>query len=125
MLRAALLAVAVAVGLLGGAGSARTATPATTGVDPLIVLNVRVTDSRITVSPKRVARLETAAFRVVNTGKLTHDFRVGGFKTKALKHGEVAHLLMQFSDRGNYLYRCALHCSTTMRGYIVVYSPIG
>ena len=63
------------------------------------------------VKPKRVARLETVAFRVVNKGKLTHDFRVVGLKTKPLKHNEVGHVLVQFVDRGAYVYRCALHCT--------------
>ena len=114
----------VAVGL-GLAGSARTATPSTTGVDPLINVAVRITDTRIVIKPNRVARLETVQFRIVNAGKLTHDFRVGGLKSPGLKHGEVAHLLLQFVDRGNFLYRCALHCSNKMRGFVRVYSPIG
>jgi plastocyanin len=125
VLRVAVVTVALAALLHGATGSARTATPATTGVDPLITLSVRITDSSVTVKPKRVARLETAEFRVVNAGRQTHDFHVGGLKTKALKHGEVAHVLLQFAERGTYLYRCKLHCSARMRGYITVYSPIG
>jgi hypothetical protein len=122
-----MLVVAAALGalVLGAAGGARTAVPKTTGVDPLITLAVRITDTRITVNPKKVARLETAYFRIVNTGKLTHDFRVGGQKSPPLKHGQVGHVLVQFVERGAFLYRCALNCSNKMRGYIQVYSPIG
>jgi plastocyanin len=126
--RALAVAVAGAIVLaaaLGLASSARTATPSTTGVDPLINVSVRIEDGRLIVKPSRVARLETVAFRVVNTGKLTHDFHVGGLKTRPLKRGEVAHVLVQFADRGAFLYRCRLHCSVKMRGYISVYSPIG
>ena len=111
--------------VLGAAGGARTATPKTTGVDPLIRIAVRITDNRITVNPKKVARLETAYFRIVNTGKLTHDFHVGGQKSPPLKHGQVGHVLVQFVDRGSFLYRCALNCSNKMRGFVQVYSPIG
>jgi hypothetical protein len=122
-----MLVVAAALGalVLGAAGGARTAVPKTTGVDPLITLAVRITDTRITVTPKKVARLETAYFRIVNAGKLTHDFRVGGQKSPPLKHGQVGHVLVQFVERGAFLYRCALNCSNKMRGYIQVYSPIG
>jgi hypothetical protein len=111
--------------VLGAAGGAGTATPKTTGVDPLIRIAVRISDNRITVTPKKVARLETAYFRIVNTGKLTHDFRVGGQKSPPLKHGQVGHVLVQFVDRGAFLYRCALNCSSKMRGFVQVYSPIG
>jgi len=119
------VASSLAALVLGAAGAARTATPKTTGVDPLIRIAVRITDNQITVTLKKVARLETAYFRVVNTGKLTHDFHVGGQKSPALKHGQVGHVLVQFADRGAFLYRCALHCSNKMRGFVQVYSPIG
>ena len=123
--RAVVVGAALAALVLGVVGSARTATPNTTGVDPLINVSVRITDKGMVVKPLRVARLETVAFRVVNAGRLTHDFRVAGLKTPALKHAQVAHILVQFTDRGQYLYRCALHCSTKMRGYMNVYSPLG
>jgi plastocyanin len=119
--------VALAVGalVLGVVRGARTATPSTTGVDPLVNVSVRITDRAITVKPKLVARLETVQFRIVNAGKLTHDFHVGGLKSKKLAPGQVDHVLLQFADRGTYLYRCALHCSKKMRGLMTVYSPIG
>jgi plastocyanin len=125
MLRSAVAAVALAALVFGAAGSAGSRAPSTTGVDPLITVSVRISDTRLTVKPARVARLETVQFRVVNTGKLTHDFHVGGLTSRKLKHGQVDHVLLQFSDRGSYLYRCVLHCSVKMRGFMVVYSPIG
>jgi plastocyanin len=125
MLRAATAGLALGALVFGAAGSPGARAPSTTGVDPLITVSVRISDSRLTVRPLRVARLETVQFRIVNTGKLTHDFRVGGSKSRKLKHGEVDHVLLQFTDRGRYLYRCVLHCSAKMRGFMVVYSPIG
>src|SRR5262249_60507331 len=97
--RALVVAAVLAALVLGAAGGARTATPKTTGVDPLIRIAVRITDNQITVKPKLVARNETAYFRVVNTGKLTHDFHVGGQKSPPLKHGEVGHGLVQCVGR--------------------------
>ena len=115
---------ALGVGTLVTSASGRA--PATTGVDPLIRVTVQITDSRIILRPKRVARLETVYFRVVNKGTKTHDFRVGGLKTPELKTGQVAHVLIQFADRGTYVYRCAIHCDArTMRGNIEVFSPLG
>jgi plastocyanin len=125
VLRPLLVTAALGALVLGVAGAARTATPATTGVDPLINVSVRISDTGMTVKPRRVARLETVQFRIVNVGKRTHDFRVGGLKSHVLSHGEVGHVLLQFSDRGTYEYRCVLHCSAKQRGTIDVYSPIG
>ena len=125
LLRATLVVISLGVVALSGGGAARTATPSTTGVDPLINVAVRISDTRIVVTPNRVARLETVAFRVVNVGKRHHDFRVGGLKSKRLKPGQVDHVVIQFADRGTYLYRCAVNCTVKMRGLIHVYSPIG
>lgn len=109
--------------LVGGA--AQTAS-ATTGVDPLQKVTVRITDGRIFVSPKRVERAVTVWFRVVNAGKKKHNFVVSGLKTKPLAHGQVDHLVLAFDDRGAYQYRCVLNCdSRLMRGRISVFSGLG
>lgn len=123
--RALIAAVVLGALVLGFAGSARTAAPKTTGVDPLITVSVTITDERMTFKPRRVARNETVQFRVVNRGTLSHDFHVAGLHTKPLKRNEVGHVLIQFVDRGSYVVRCALHCGIKQRGLIAVYSPLG
>jgi plastocyanin len=98
---------------------------ATTGVDPLQRVSVRILDGRMVVSPKRVERAVTIWFRVVNKGTKKHNFLVAGLKTKPLGPGQVDHIVLSFEDRGNFGYRCALNCSRDMRGYVVVYSGLG
>lgn len=105
-------------------GSAQRAS-ATTGVDPLQRVSVRILDGRIVVSPKRVERAVTIWFRVVNKDKKAHNFMVAGLKTKPLKPGQVDHIVLSFEDRGNFVYRCALNCSSKMRGHVVVFSGLG
>ena len=106
-------------------GSTQTAS-ATTGVDPLQRVSVRILDGRIVVSPKRVERAVTIWFRVVNKGTKKHNFVVSGLKTKALGPGQVDHIVLSFEDRGNFGYRCALNCDArVMRGRIAVFSGIG
>jgi len=92
----------------------------TTGVDPLVYVAVRITDTRIVVTPNHLLRSQVVDFRVVNVGKKTHDFRISGQKTRPLRHGDVDHVIMQFFDPGNYPYVCKLHCTAKMRGYLVV-----
>jgi plastocyanin len=113
---------ALAMSIVGGAPTAS----ATTGVDPLQKISVRITDARIIVSPKRVERGVTVWFRVVNKGKKKHNFVVSGLKTKPLGPGQVDHIVLSFDDRGRYLYRCTLNCDArVMRGRVAVYSSFG
>jgi plastocyanin len=114
------------VALATSIGSVAPTASATTGVDPLQKVSVRITDGRIIVNPKRVERAVTVWFRVVNTGKKKHNFVVSGLKTKPLGPGQVDHIVLSFDDRGAYLYLCKLNCDArVMRGRIAVYSSIG
>lgn len=110
------------VGLVAGLlllGMARSA-GGTTGIDPLINVAVRITDSRIVVRPSRVRASQTVDIRVVNTGKRTHDFRIAGQKTRPLQRRDVDHIVLEFFDPGRYSYLCKLHCTAKMRGFIIV-----
>jgi len=122
LMTVAVTAVAASATLVGGAAAPALAT---TGVDPLQKVSVRITDNGIVVSPKRVERAITVWFRVVNDGKKEHDFRVAGLKTKPLKHGQVDHIVMSFEDRGAFAYRCVLNCGRGSAGSIAVFSTIG
>lgn len=127
MLRRLMIAAAVggAVLLCMVGASARSAS-ATTGVDPLQRVSVRILDGRILVSPKRVERAVTIWFRVVNKGTKKHNFLVSGLKTKPLRPGQVDHIVLSFEDRGKFGYRCALNCDPrVMRGHVVVFSGLG
>ncbi len=121
------IACAVCIaGLVALVGATTQTASATTGVDPLQKVTVRITDGRLIVRPKRVERAVTIWFRVVNKGTKKHNFVVSGLKTKALGPGQVDHLVLAFDDRGDYVYRCALNCDArAMRGRIAVFSGLG
>ena len=123
------LAIACAVGIAGLVslvGGATLTASATTGVDPLQRVSVRIFDGRLVVSPKRVERAVTIWFRVVNKGTKKHNVVVAGLKTKPLGPGQVDHIVVSFDDRGDYVYRCALNCDArVMRGRIAVFSGLG
>jgi plastocyanin len=117
------LGIAVLASLVGGATQTASAT---TGVDPLQRVSVRILDDRLVVRPKRVERAVTIWFRVVNKGTKKHNFVVSGLKTKPLGPGQVDHIVLSFEDRGDYVYRCVLNCDArVMRGRIAVFSGIG
>lgn len=114
---ASLVAGVVLLALASGAGG-------TTGIDPLITVSVRVSDSGIVVRPSRVTSGQTVDMRVINIGKRTHDFRISGLKTPPLAHRQVAHLVLSFFGAGRYVYFCKLHCTAKMRGYVTVHANV-
>ncbi len=89
--RSAAALVATTILLAGGTGV--NAALATTGPDPYVVVNVTLLDGRIMLSKLRVSHVTFVDFRVRNAGKLSHNFRIGGHTTPALKPGQTTHLL--------------------------------
>ena len=91
--------------------------PQTTAPPPLSNIKVVITDSAITVSPKRVPRGSMGRFILVNTGKKPHTFVLGherrgtgvqiGFK-KALKPKQQSTLILFLDIRGAIPYHCPL-----------------
>ena len=109
------LAAVSSVALVPAARSADR--PQTTAPPPLSNIKVVITDSAITVSPKRVPRGSMGRFILVNTGKKPHTFVLGherrgtgvqtGFK-KALKPSQQSVLILFLDFRGAIPYHSPL-----------------
>jgi len=104
------LAAAAAVTVAPAAQSSR---PETTAPPPLVTIRVTITDSKITLHPKRGQRGSIAQFVVLNLGKKPHAFKLGheqrgrgvqtGFTTAVKPKEQKIHL--QFLDyRGKLPY---------------------
>ena len=117
VVKSRLLALA-AVSSVALAPAARSADrPHTTAPPPLSTIKVVITDSAITVSPKRVRRGSMGRFILVNTGKKPHTFVLGherrgtgvqtGFK-KALKPNQQSVLILFLDFRGAIPYHSPL-----------------
>jgi uncharacterized cupredoxin-like copper-binding protein len=102
-----LLAAALAVAPLG---FARTHASATTSV------SVTAKEYKFTLS-RKTAPHGTVVFKVVNKGKIAHDFKIAGKKTPKLQPGKKATLTVQLK-KGNYKYICTVpgHASFGMKG---------
>ena len=131
----ALLAAAIAASAFGRPGLAQDVTRTQT---------ITLTDAmRFTPATLTVRRGETLRLRIVNAGKLPHEFVLGTAK-EIEEHAEVmrrmptmvhadassvrvapghaAEMLWQFSEAGEFLYACLMpgHWEAGMQGRVVV-----
>ena len=114
------LATLVLAGALAGvflpAGAASTnAADATTRV------TVKASEFKYVFS-KRSVPTGTVIFTVLNKGKISHDFKIGGKKTKTLLPGGAAKLTVKFTKKGQYAFLCTIfgHAKAGMKGKFAV-----
>jgi plastocyanin len=84
--------------------------------------SVRVTgkEFRFTLSPRTVTH-GTVTFRFTNRGRLRHDFKIAGKKTRIIPRGRTATLRVRLR-RGTYRYICTVpgHADAGMKGRLRV-----
>ena len=87
-------------------------------------INVTLLDTKISLSAKS-APVGKVTFVVKNSGKLVHNFRVGGKTTKALAHGKTATLVVTFTVAKSYAYLSTLPHGKTkgLNGVFKALSP--
>jgi uncharacterized cupredoxin-like copper-binding protein len=71
---------------------------------------------------RRTVPVGIVVFKVVNKGKLSHDFKIAGKKTALIKPGKQATLKVVFKKKGKYAYVCTVpgHAAAGMKGVLVV-----
>ncbi len=109
----ALVALVAAVSAFGGsAQQTATTTVAVTAGKPGVF--------SFTLSKKTIPK-GTGVFKVTNKGKIDHDFKIAGKKTKVLAGGRTATLKLTLKA-GKYPYLCTLpgHAALGMKGVLVV-----
>ncbi len=113
--RVATLGVAVAVAVLAFAVPAMAHQSRSTGS-----VTVTAGDIWFKVSTKSVAA-GSVTFKVKNSGKLQHDFKIAGKKTALLNGGQSATLTVTLK-KGSYPYSCTVpgHAAAGMKGTLKV-----
>jgi plastocyanin len=106
----AVLVVAAAFAAIAAGTSRPTATAARTSV------SVSAKEFRFTLSRRRAPH-GSIAFHLVNRGRLPHDFKIAGRKTRVIRRGRRATLTVTLR-RGSYRYICTVkgHAAQGMRG---------
>jgi uncharacterized cupredoxin-like copper-binding protein/cytochrome c551/c552 len=103
----------IAAGVFVSGGGASPASKAAT-----VKINVAASEFKFVLSKKTVPAGSTVVFTVTNKGKIPHDFKISGKKTKTLAPGKKALLRVVFPKKGTISFLCTLpgHAQGGMKG---------
>ncbi|MHB8643351.1 MAG: plastocyanin/azurin family copper-binding protein [Gaiellaceae bacterium] len=82
---------------------------------------VTMREFKFTLS-KRAVPHGAVIFKLINRGKLSHDFKIAGHKSALVKPGKTATLRVTISKKGKYAYLCTVpgHAKAGMKGTLTV-----
>jgi len=85
-------------------------------------INVTENEWSIKLSKRSIPVGTTVAFKVTNKGKIGHDFRIAGKKTKLLAPGQSQVLTVKFAKKGKFTFDCSVtgHARLGMKGSLGV-----
>lgn len=83
-----------------------------------VKINVTMSEWSFRLSKRTVPIGSTVVFKVTNKGKIGHDFRINGKKTKLLAPGKSQLLTVKFTKKGTFKYICTVtgHAKLGMQG---------
>ena len=110
------LVTALVGGVLAAAVPATAATAQTQSAKATTI-TVAMSEFKFKLS-KVSAPKGSVTFKVTNKGKIPHDFKVNGKKTKLLGAGKSATLTVNFTKAGKFAYICTVagHAASGMKG---------
>jgi len=76
------------------------------------------TEFHFTLSKSKNIPVGTVVFKLVNKGKVAHDFKINGKTSKLIKPGKTGTLTVVFKKKGSYTYQCTVpgHAKLGMKG---------
>lgn len=114
------ISLAVAALIAGGFALAPGRAAGTTQVKTTTI-TVAASEFKFKLS-KKIAPVGTVVFKVVNRGKIAHNFKIDGKKTPLLKPGKSATLKIAFKKKGHFGYLCTVpgHAALGMKGVFAI-----
>src|SRR3954447_3527819 len=119
----ALAAAALVAGVAAGTGNA---TVPTARAATIPTITVTMTDFKFKLSKASYAKVGKVKFKVVNKGKIGHDFKINNVKTKLLAPGKTQTITVNFKKKGRFAYLCTVtgHAKLGMKGKFAVASKV-
>jgi uncharacterized cupredoxin-like copper-binding protein len=115
-----------AAGLAVGFAKAGTAHPQAASsphaANAVTHVTVAASEFKFVFSKRSIPAAGTVIFTVVNKGKISHNFKIGGKTTPNLLPGKSATLTVKFAKKGRYAYLCTIpgHAAAGMKGLFAV-----
>jgi nitrite reductase (NO-forming) len=115
-----------AAGLAVGFAKAGTAHPQAASsrqaANAVTHVTVAASEFKFVFSKRSIPAAGTVIFTVVNKGKISHNFKIGGKTTPNLLPGKSATLTVKFTKKGHYPYLCTIpgHAAAGMKGVFAV-----
>jgi uncharacterized cupredoxin-like copper-binding protein len=101
-------ALAVAALVAGFAAGTGNATVPTVKKATIPTITVTMTDFKFKLSKASYPKVGKIKFKVVNKGKIGHDFKINKVKTKLLAPGKSQTITVNFKKKGRYAYLCTV-----------------
>jgi uncharacterized cupredoxin-like copper-binding protein len=122
LIRGLVLAVLAGIGALAGALVPASSAKTTSAHASKVTIKVVATEWKFALSRRSVPVGTTVVFKVTNKGKIGHDFKIAGKKTKLLAPGKSATLTVKFGKKGTFSYICSVtgHARLGMQGKFAV-----
>jgi uncharacterized cupredoxin-like copper-binding protein len=100
------------------AGTAAVGSTNASAVTRITVTAGKPSEFRFTLSKTRIPAVGTVVFKVVNKGKVSHNFVINGKKTPMIAPGKSSTIRVVFKKKGTYAFKCSVdgHARLGMKG---------
>ena len=108
------LAVGIAVALVGFRAGPAQGSPTATKT----VITVTMSEYKFKLSKTKNIPVGTVTFKLVNKGKIPHNFKINGKTSKLINPGKTGTLTVTFKKKGSFAYLCTVpgHAKLGMKG---------
>jgi uncharacterized cupredoxin-like copper-binding protein len=113
------LVLCLAIGLVLALVGVRAASAySSTSASSKTVITVTMSEYKFKLSKSKNIPLGTVVFKLVNKGKIPHNFKINGKKSKLIAPGKTGTLTVTFKKKGSFAYLCTVtgHAKLGMKG---------
>jgi nitrite reductase (NO-forming) len=118
----AIAAAGLAVGFAKAGTAHQHAANSPRAANAVTHVTVAASEFKFVFSKRSIPAAGTVIFTIVNKGKISHNFKIGGKATPNLLPGKSATLTVKFTKKGHYPYLCTIpgHAAAGMKGVFAV-----